>query len=333
MKTKSLFSFFTALLLVAMSAVPAMPRSAAAQQTWDMPMAYSATNYHSEIGAEFAAEVSEKSGGALIIKTHPGGSLFGGGEIYGAVRRGIAPIGERFIGALSNQDAFFGLDNLPFLATTFDEARVLYEVSKDTLIAKLAADGLVFLYSAPWPPQGLYSVREVNSKADLKGLKFRAYNPLTSRLAELLEMAPTTIETAELQQAFATGLAQAMITSGATGYDRKMWEHVPYYYDVRAWVPRNMVFVNKEAWDSLDAKTQQVVRTAAANAERKGWEKAENLADWYVAQFVKNGMTVDEASAQLRADFVAAGEVLKKEWSEQAGSEGAAVLKQYADKR
>ena len=328
MKTQSLlFRAATLLLATTLSA------GTMAQETWDMPMAYSASNYHSEIGAEFAAEVTEKSGGKLIIKTHPGGSLFGGAEIYGAVRRGVAPIGERLISALSNEEPIYGIDSIPFLATSFEDARKLYKISKDTLVKKLDDNGMVFLYSAPWPPQGFYSLRAVESKADMKGMKFRAYNAITARLAELLGMSPTKIEAAELQQAFSTGLAQAMVSSGSTGYDRKLWEHVPYFYDVRAWLPRNMVFANKQSWDGLDKQTQDVIRAAAARAENKGWAKAEELADWYVEQFVKNGMTVDEAGTQLRADFVAAGEVLRQEWLQQAGAEGEAILKQLSDSR
>lgn len=296
---------------------------------WEMPMAYSASNYHSEIGAEFAAEVTENSDGRLEIVTHPGGSLFGGSEIYGAVLRGAAPIGERLVSALGNEDAFYELDSIPFLASSFEDARRLYDASRPVLERKLDESGLVFLYSAPWPPQGLYSVRPATSKADLKGLKFRAYNAITSRLAELLGMSPTKIEAAELQQAFATGIAESMISSGSTGYDRKLWEYVDYYYDVRAWLPRNMVFANRAAWDELDEETQAVVRAAAKTAEDKAWEKAEDLADWYIEQFDENGMNTADAGPQLKADLAVAGGVLLDEWLAKAGDEGRQVLETY----
>ncbi|MGI9307027.1 MAG: TRAP transporter substrate-binding protein [Gammaproteobacteria bacterium] len=302
---------------------------AAGAEKWDMPMAYVASNYHSEIGAEFAEEVAKNSGGALEIAVHPGGSLFGGSEIYGAVRRGLAPIGERIISALSNDAAFYGLDSIPFLATGFEEARVLYETSRPALEKKLDESGLVFLYSVPWPPQGFYSTRPVQSKADLSGLKFRAYNAQTAHLAELMGMSATKIEAAELQQAFATGVAETMISSGSTGYDRKLWEHVKYYYDMQAWLPRNMVFANKEAWNALPPETREVVRAAAKRAEEKGWKKAEELAAWYVGQFDARGMTTAAAPPQLLKDFMEAGEVMRREWLDAAGDEGRAILDAY----
>ena len=317
---------------VAGSAIALAAASPASAEKWDMALAYAATNFHSEAAAAFAAEVTEKSGGKLEIVTHPGGSLFGGAEIYGAVRRGLAPIGERLISALGNEDPLYEADSIPFLATGFDGARKLYDVTKPALMAKLDQSGLVFLYACPWPPQGFYSIGAVEKMDDLKGLKFRAYNATTSKIAELLGMSPTKIEAAELSQAFATGLAQSMISSGSTGYDRKLWEHVKYFYDVEAWLPKNMVFVNADAWGGLDADTQKIVRDAAASAEAACWAKSEELAGWYLEQFKEQGMTVGTLNADMAAAFKSAGDQLKAEWLERAGESGAEIVKAFESK-
>jgi TRAP-type C4-dicarboxylate transport system substrate-binding protein len=297
---------------------------AAQAEKWDMPMAYSATNYHSEVAAAFAAEVTANSD--IEIVTHPGGSLFAGGEIFNAVRRGLAPIGERLISALGNDDALYELDSIPFLVSGFAEARTLYDATKPVLSETLDAAGVHLLYSCPWPPQGFYSVSEANSLADVSGMKFRAYNATTSKFADSLGMVPTTIEAAELPQAFATGVAQSMISSGATGYDQKLWEHVGYYYDVKAWLPRNMVIVNTSTWAGLDDTAKGVIETAAATAETTCWAKAEELDSWYVEQFVANGMTVGTLNDDMRAEFEKVGTELRATWLERAGDKGAAAL-------
>ncbi len=307
--------------------VAAFASGAAYAEKWDMALAYAATNYHSEIAAEFAAEVTENSD--LEIVTHPGGSLFGGSEIFGAVRKGLTPIGERLISALGNDDAIYEVDSVPFLATGFDGARKLYEASKPALIETLEEARLHFLYSCPWPPQGFYSVREATDLDALSGMKFRAYNATTSKMAEGLGMVPTKIEAAELAQAFATGTAQSMISSGSTGYDRKLWEHVSYYYDVKAWLPRNMVIVNGKAWSRLDDATREAINTAAANAEAKCWAKAEELDGWYVEQFTANDMTVGTLPPAVQAAFEEVGAELKAQWVERAGEKGQAVLDAY----
>lgn len=311
------------------SAALSLSALAQAAEKWDMPLAYSATNYHSENAAKFAAAVTDATGGELEIVTHPSGSLFKGGEIFRAVRTGQAPIGERLVSALGNEDPIFEIDALPFLATSFEDAMKLYQASKPAMQEVLAEKGLVLLYAVPWPPQGLYNKSPVNSAADMKGVKFRAYNAATSRLAELMGAIPTKIEAAELSQAFATGVADSMISSGSTGYDRKIWEHVKYWYDVQAWLPKNMVIVNKNAWDDLDDRTRGIVEGAAAMAEKAGWAKAEELANWYKEQLAANGMEISGPGDQLKADFVRIGETMTEEWLARAGESGRSVVDAY----
>lgn len=315
--------------LAALATTAWLAQPALAAEKWDMPLAYSATNYHSENAARFAAAVTAATGGELEIVTHPSGSLFKGNEIFRAVRRGTAPIGERLISALGNEDPIFEADALPFLAPSFEAAKKLHVAAKPVLEEVLAEKGLKFLYAVPWPPQGLYNKNPVTKAEDMKGVKFRAYNALTSRLAELMGAVPTKIEAAELSQAFATGVAESMISSGSTGYDRKIWEHVQYWYDVNGWMPKNMVIVNKDAWDGLDAQTQGIVLGAAAMAEEAGWSEAARLSDWYKEQLAANGMTVEPPSDQLRADMEAVGATMAKEWLERAGDQGQALLDAY----
>ncbi|MEQ8818570.1 MAG: TRAP transporter substrate-binding protein [Thalassobaculum sp.] len=303
--------------------------ASALAEKWDMPLAYPATNFHSETAAAFAEAVKKGTGGKLEIVTHPGGSLFKGGEIFRAVRTGQAPIGERLISALGNEDALFELDGLPFLATSYDEAKKLYEASKPELGALLESKGVKLLYAVAWPPQGLYTKKPINSAADMKGVKFRAYNQATARLAELMGAIPTKIEAAEISQAFSTGVAESMISSGSTGYDSKLWEFTKYWYDTNAWLPKNMIIVNKAAWDALDKATQDVVTKAAADAEKAGWAKSEELANWYKEQLKANGMTVEPPSAPLAADFKTIGATMTEEWLAKAGDAGKAVVARF----
>lgn len=298
-------------------------------QKWDMPLAYSATNYQSENAAAFAASVTEATGGSLTIFTHPGGSLYKGDEIFRAVRTGQVPIGERLISALGNEDPLFELDTLPFLAPNFVDAKKLHEAAKPEMQELLASKGVMMLYAVPWPPQGIYNKSPINSTAEMKDVKFRAYNPATVRLAELMGAVPTTIEVAELTQAFATGQVESMVSSSSTGYDTKIWEYVDFWYDIQAWLPKNMVIVNLDAWNNLDESTQSIVLNAAAEAEADGWVKAESLAQWYAEQLAANGMTVQTAGDQLMTDFRKIGDIMTMEWLERAGASGEALINAY----
>ncbi|MBO6466833.1 MAG: TRAP transporter substrate-binding protein [Pelagibacteraceae bacterium] len=319
---KNIFLTFVALLFSA--------GLANAGEKWDMALAYGAGNFHSANATEFAKNVTEKSGGKLTIVTHPGGSLFKGGEIFRAVRTGQAPIGERFMSALGKEDPLLEVDSQPFLATNYGAAMRLYKASKPEIVKGLDSKGLVFLYAVPWPAQGLYSKKAINSIADLKGLKFRAYNSATIRIAELTGMAPTKIEAAEISQAFSTGAVESMITSPTTGKNKKIWENgVGYFYDIAAWFPKNMVIVNKDAWNKLDGATQKLLKSEAAKAEKKGWalSKKGNRDD--KKALANAGMKVGKVNSALKKHFEGVGATMSKEWADRAGSRGQAVLAAY----
>ncbi|MGZ5098076.1 MAG: TRAP transporter substrate-binding protein [Usitatibacter sp.] len=247
--SKATLALFAALLATA----------AAAQTKWDMPTPYGATNFHTENIAQFAADVDKATAGKLKITVHSNASLFKAPEIKRAVQGNQAQIGEILVSGYSNEDPVYGVDSVPFLATSYADAAKLWKASRKAIEERFAKQGMMVLFSVPWPPQGIYSSKPLNAVVDMKGLKMRTYNPYTSRIAELAGAQPVTIQVAELAQAFATGAVNANITSGATGYDTKAWEVVKYYYDTQAWLPKNIVFVNRQAFDALDKASQQAL--------------------------------------------------------------------------
>lgn len=315
---------------LATTAIAAMAMSSAqAAEKWDMPMAYPATNFHSENGAAFAKCVSDGTGGNLEIVTHPGGSLFSGNDIKRAVQTGQAPIGERLISAHANENPLYGVDSIPFLATSFEASDKLWKAASDKVKAALDADNLVYVYAVPWPPQGLYTKKDVNSAADLKGVKFRAYNAATARIAELAGMVPVQIEAAELSQALATGVAESFISSGSTGVDSKVWEQLTNFYDVLAWLPRNVVFINKDIWNGLDDATRKAISDCGDKAAADGTAKSAELAGQYLKTLAENGMKVSAPSDELKQDLGAYGATMTEEWLQKAGADGKAIIDAY----
>lgn len=312
---------------LAMTATVAMADGHA--QNWDMPMAYAATNYHSEQGVIFADLVREYTDGAINITVHPGGSLFGGGDIKRAIQTGQVPIGERFMSAHANEAPLLGWDNLPFLATSYEDNARLWEAARESVNAQLADLNLVALYTCPWPGQGFYFNKEVGSSADTQGIKFRSYNSATATFAEELGMIPVQIEAAELSQALATGVASAFISSGSTGYDRKVWEHLSHYYKVNAWLPRNYVMVNAQVWDGLDDDTRAAIQRAADETAASCAAKSEELANFYFDELAKNGMTVADASPEFLAELEVIGAKMTEEWLASAGDAGQAIVDAY----
>ena len=322
---KTFTNLMAATAITATSVLPAMA------EVWDMPMAYSATNFHSATGAEFAKCVTTGTRKEIEIVTHPSGSLFPGAQIKRAIQTGQVPIGERLLSGHQNENAIFGVDSIPFLATSFDDAAKLWKAAKPTLESVLADQNLTLLYSVPWPPQGLYFKEEVNSVADMAGVKFRSYNNATARLAELTGMLPVTIEAAEISQAFATGVASSMISSGATGYDRRVWESLSNFYEVDAWLPRNYVMVNADVWNDTSEANQNVINACAELAEYAGTWRAREYTGFTLAGLRAGGMTVEPAGEELMAELRAIGETMTAEWLEAAGPEGQAIVDAYRE--
>ncbi len=312
--------------LVGLSSAMVMMTSAAHAETWDMPMAYSGSNFHSVTGAEFAKCVTTGTGGDIEIVTHPSGSLFKGADIKRAIQTGQAPIGERLLSGHQNENPVFGVDSLPFLASSFDDAAKLWKASKPTMESILDKQNLVLLYSVPWPPQGLYFKKEVNSVADMKGIKFRSYNNATARLAELTGMLPVTIEAAEISQAFATGVAESMVSSGATGYDRKVWESLTHFYEVDSWLPRNYIMVNKDVWGKTSEANQNVINACAQMAEYAGTWRAKEYTGFTLTGLRNGGMTVGPASDTLTSELKEIGATMTEEWLKAAGDDGKAIV-------
>ncbi|MBT9465288.1 TRAP transporter substrate-binding protein [Hydrogenophaga sp.] len=300
--------------------------AAHAQTKWDLPAAYPASNFHTVNLTAFANDVDKATGGKLKITVHPGASLFKAPEIKRAVQGGQAQIGEILLANYQNEWQMFGADGLPFLADSYAESMKLYKAQKPIMEKKLAEQGMMLLYAVAWPPQGLYSKKPINSAADLKGSKWRAYSPSTARIADLVGAQPVTVQAAELSQALATGVVETNMTSGATGVDSKLYEHLSYYYDVQAWLPKNAVLVNRKAFDALDKPTQDALLKAGADAETRGWEASQKVNTDTLATLKARGMNVLPPSPQLKADLKAVGDTMLKEWQEKAGAEGKALI-------
>ena len=320
-------SFAYAAALGLATALASLP--AAAQTKWDLPSAYPANNFHTENLQQFANDVEKGSGGKLKIQLHPNASLFKAPEIKRAVQGNQAQAGEILLVNYENEDPLYGLDGIPFLATSYADAFKLYKASKQALNDKLAKQGMMLLYTVPWPPQGIYTNRTLNSVADMKGLKWRAYSPATAKIAELVGAQPMTVQAAEVSQALATGVIDSYMSSGSTGYDSKTYEHIKNWYDTQAWLPKNAIIVNKRAFDALDKTTQAAVLKAAADAEARGWKLSQEKNSWYVDQLKAKGMNIAKPSEQLTADLRKVGNFMLAEWQRKAGNEGRKVIDAY----
>ncbi len=321
-------------LLVSLAAVAAMTGSAAfAQIKWDLPSGYGANTFQVQNLTQFATDVDKATAGKLKITVHPNASLFKANEIKRAVQSGQTQAGEFILSLFSNEAPVYGLDSIPFLATSYADSKRLDTASRELLAKTLAAQGIKLLYTVPWPPQSLYSKKALTKLADLKSTKMRAYNPATSFIATAVGAQPVTIQLAELPAALATGGADNFLTSTSSGIDSKLYESVKFFYDVNAWLPRNAVVVNQKAFDALDKAGQDAVLQQAAAAEARGWQNSEkNNAD-NLKELAAKGMKIDTVVGEsLKRELKPIGETMTADWLKLAGADGKAIIDAYNKK-
>ena len=298
-------------------------------ETWDMPTPYPDKTFHTVNIVQFAEDVDAATNGALKIKVHAGASLFKHPEISKAVRGGQVPIGEFFLSLLSNDNPAFGIDSQPFLAINYEDAERLWAAQKPVVTELLDKQNMIPLFSVPWPPQGLYTKNEIKTVDDLKGLKFRSNNATLEKFATMSGAAPTQVEVPDIPQAFTTGRVEAMITSPSTGANSKSWDYVSHFTDLQAWVPKNIVVVNKRAFRKLDKSVQDALMAAAAAAEKRGWEMSRQETAAKVAILKENGMNVVTPSPELMQGLQEIGSMMLDEWKSAAGADGEAILNAY----
>lgn len=318
-----------ALALSLFVALGATATAASAQTKWDLPSGYGANTFQVQNLQWFAEEVDKATAGKLKITLHPGASLFKANEIKRAVQTGQTQIGEFILSGAANENALFGVDSIPFLATTYAQAKKLNEASMPVLDKLLASQGMKILYTVPWPGQSLYSKKPLTTLAEMKGTKMRTYNPATTRIAELIGAQPVTIQLAELPQALATGGVDNFLTSSASGVDSKLHEQVKFFYDVNAWLPRNAVVVSLRAFNALDKDTQATLTKVGMAAGERGWRVSDEKDGEYLKELAAKGMTVDRGSEKLKAELKVIGDRMTAEWLKDAGADGKAILDAY----
>jgi TRAP-type C4-dicarboxylate transport system substrate-binding protein len=304
----------------------AVAAPALAQSRWDVATFVADASFHAENLRWFAEEVRRATGGRLEMRLHTNGALIRTNDMLRAVGSGQVPAGEILLSAFGNEDPFFEIDGIPFVAVGYEQAERLYAVQRPFLQERLQRRGVRLLYSVPWPGQALFSRQPLNSLADFRGVRLRSANPVTSRMANLLGATPVTVQLPEIPQAFATNIVGAMMTSTAAAADANAWEYIRYVYDTKAMLPRNALGANERAFRSLPADLQAAVLDVARQAERRGWDLSRQAEEEGTQRLARNGVVVSPPSEAMLREFRGIGDQLLREWLQKAGPEGQRLI-------
>lgn len=314
----------SSLLLALLLAAP----YAKAQTRWIMATPY-AENFHTLNIRQFIADIEQGTQGRLTIQLHNNASLLPMGTIKRGVQSNQAQLGEVLLSAYANEDPFFEVDGVPFLAWTWPQADALNAATEPYVRARFERQGLTLLYMVHWDAQGFFIRTPMTSVQDLRGTRFRAYNNVTTRMAELMGAIPVTVQAAEVSQAFATNVIQSMFTSAQTGNSVSAWDYTRYWYNVGGMRTRNAVFANTRALMALDEATRAVVLAAAGRAGTRGRQMAMEAETVMADRLRQRGMELPEPPERLMTELRAIGETQTREWVQRAGAEGQQMLERY----
>ncbi len=313
---------------LAASAAPAL-----AQTRWQAASGFGEGNYHTRNLRDFLGEVAQATGGAIQPTLHPNGSLLPQPQIKRGVQSGQVQVGEILLTAYGNEDPFFDADAVPGLVQNLDDARRLAAVQAPFIEARLARQGLMLLYMAPWPQVAITANVNLTDPAQLRGLRIRSYSPISTRLVQLLGGTGTLIVAPEVPQAFATGIIQAQLTTAPVAADTAVWDYSRYFINASIATSKNAVFMLRRAFEALPEAQRAAVLAAGRNAETRGWRLAAEAQAEAEARMTARGVQVVPATPELLAAIRRAGETMVEEWAQRAGDDGRRMLEQYRASR
>lgn len=296
---------------------------------WKLATGYRAESFHTENIVQFAQDVERATQGRLKIEVHPNNELFKLGEIFGAVSAGKAEAGETIMSSLAQDMPVAAADSIPFVVGSYADALRMWRLQRPLIEQYFAQCGVKVLYAVPWPPQGLHSNKAINGAADFAGTKMRTYNQTTVRIAQYMKAQPVDVAMVDVSRALAEGRMDNMITSAVTGVENKVWGPIKYYYEINAWFPKNIVFVNAKAFGALDREQQKAVLKAASDAELRGWARSQAAMVDATSQLREHGIHVERVSREFDSEIKRLGERFSREWIRSVGNEANRLFVPY----
>lgn len=307
----------------------ALAAPASAQTSWTMASGYPESSFFTQNIRTMIKEIEEKSGGKLKIDLRSNDSLIKLDAVKRAVQSGQVQMGEIRLGVYGNEGAMYNLDNIPGVASNYEQAIKLTGAQAPFFDAMFKKNGLRPIAYVAWPGQGFYTKQPLKGLADLKGQKLRIYSKQTQIMGEKLGMEALILPFAEVPQAFSTGMIQSLWTSAQTGTDVQVWDYVKHFTYTGTMHNKNAILVNERAFRQLDAATQKAVIDAGEAATKRGWELSKKASNEREDVLKSHGMTIAQAPKDILDAIEAAGQGMVQEWLAAATAEEKAVYENY----
>ncbi|WP_072681975.1 TRAP transporter substrate-binding protein [Arcobacter sp. LA11] len=300
----------------------------AANVKMDLNAKYGANNFHTKGAEKFATLVKDYSKGSVNITVHAGSSLIKGNPLK-AVKDGTVAMTDMFIPFTSGGGKVFGISALPFIAQSYDDAYKLYQISKPAYEKTAKKWNQKLLYSVTWPPSGFYSNKAMTSISDFKGAKTRTYDKNSAAFVNSAGGNAVALPWGEVYSSLRTGMVNSVVTSSASGKDGKFWEVLDNFTKINYAYPLQAVTINLDYWNTLTKDQKDAMLKAASEIEKSQWEASKEEDRVALETLVKNGMKVNDASAQLKAELDKIANDLLSKYLDGASSDIKKIFEEY----
>jgi TRAP-type C4-dicarboxylate transport system substrate-binding protein len=294
----------------------------------DLNAIYPAKNLHTLGAQKYAELVKEYTGGSVNIVVHPGASLVKGNPLK-AVKDGTVAMTDMFIPFTAGGGKSFGISALPFIASSYDEAYKLYQISKPAYDATAKQWNQKILYAVSWPPSGIYTMNPIKSTADFKDVKARTYDRNSANFVNMVGGSSVALPWGEVYSALQTGMVNSVLTSSASGKDGSFWEVLKHFTKISYAYPLQAVTINLDYWNSLSKAQQDAMLKAATEVEALQWEASKKEDEVALKMLADNGMVISEPSAELKAELDKVAAKMLEEYLSDADDSIKAIFKEY----
>ncbi|MCC4246480.1 TRAP transporter substrate-binding protein [Stappia indica] len=323
----SLKSLLRAAALASATLALAGPALAATQ--WTMASGYPETSFFTKNIRQFIAAVEERTKGELKIDLRSHDSLIKLDNIKRAVQSGQVQIGEIRMGVYGNEQEMFNLDNIPGVVPTFDKSWKLMEAQKPFYDEWFGRNGMRVITYVAWPGQGFFTAEPINSLDDLNGVKLRIYSQQTQVMGEKLGTQAIILPFAEVPQAFATGMIEALWTSAQSGTDVQVWDYLDVFTYTGTMHNKNAVIVNERALRALPEDIRKIVLEEGEAATARGWELAKAASEERENVLKEHGITINQAPQDVLDRIDEIGKEMVADWMTRASDAEKAVYEAY----
>lgn len=329
MKKSGFVVLTVAMAMVLCTAPMAMAQSAA---KWPLAILWPAGNFSTQGTVQFAEKVKEGTGGQLVIEVHPGGSLgFKGPEMLKVIRSGMAPIGEMLLGYVAGTEPLMDFSTMPFLVANADQAGQLGDIARPAIEKVFDKWGQKLLYWQFWPGAGIYSQKPIKSLDDLKGLKIRTFNAVSTEWVKAVGGNPVSMPWGDVYMAMSTGAIEAVITSSTSGADGKFWEVMKYFTRLNFSFGYSAVTVNEKSFGALPEDQQKVLLSAAEEMGPIQLQRSLDSDKSASEKLAQHGIEINEMSPEFQKACANACGPIWESWAQKAGPDAAAILQKAKD--